>query len=162
MRSADIEYRLPGETKYRTTSWPIHKMVLIIPVEEQTKESGEEEVKATEPRMPDPEAASERKTERTKSNEPLQPKNIAEDNPPGREEVKGKLAQKVKHKKINPRKKANPYNSRQGPREKRGSEGCRSNCETKKREAKKGPTNRLLGSMQGECSVPWEGSVCGP
>jgi hypothetical protein len=132
-------------------------MVLIVPVEEQTKESGEEEVKATEPRMPDPEAVSERKTQRTKSNEPLQPKNIAEDNPPGREEVKGKLAQKVKHKKINPRKKANPYNSRQGPREKRGSEGCRSNCETKKREAKKGPTPRIhargvFRTLGGECA----------
>jgi hypothetical protein len=28
VRSADIDYRLPGETRYRTTTRPIHKMVL--------------------------------------------------------------------------------------------------------------------------------------
>ncbi len=109
--SPDIEYRLPGETKYCTTTRPIHKMVPIVPVEEQARESNEEEVKAAEPRIQNPEAAYERKAQGTKLNESLQPKNVAKDNPPGREEVKGRLVQKVKHKKINPRKKAGKQTS---------------------------------------------------
>jgi hypothetical protein len=35
VRAADIEYRLPGESVFRATTRPIHKLVLIIPVEEQ-------------------------------------------------------------------------------------------------------------------------------
>jgi hypothetical protein len=35
VRAADIEYKLPGESVFRTTTRPIHKLVLIIPVEEQ-------------------------------------------------------------------------------------------------------------------------------
>ncbi len=35
MRAADIEYKLPGESVFRTTTRPIHKLVLVIPVEEQ-------------------------------------------------------------------------------------------------------------------------------
>jgi hypothetical protein len=44
VRSADIEYRAPGESKFRITTKLIHKLVLI-PVEEQTLE---EEYKARE------------------------------------------------------------------------------------------------------------------
>jgi hypothetical protein len=35
VRAADVEYKLPGESVFRTTTRPIHKLVLIIPVEEQ-------------------------------------------------------------------------------------------------------------------------------
>ncbi len=35
MRAADIEYKLPGESVFRTTTRLIHKLVLVIPVEEQ-------------------------------------------------------------------------------------------------------------------------------
>jgi hypothetical protein len=35
VRAADIEYKLPGESVFRTTTKPIHKLVLVIPVEEQ-------------------------------------------------------------------------------------------------------------------------------
>jgi hypothetical protein len=35
VRAADIEYKLPGESVFRTTTRPIHKLVLIIPAEEQ-------------------------------------------------------------------------------------------------------------------------------
>jgi hypothetical protein len=35
VRAADIEYKLPGESVFRTTTRPIHKLVLVIPVEEQ-------------------------------------------------------------------------------------------------------------------------------
>jgi hypothetical protein len=34
VRAADIEYRIPGEARCHTTTRPIHKMVLIIPMEE--------------------------------------------------------------------------------------------------------------------------------
>jgi hypothetical protein len=35
VRAADIEYKLPGESVFRITTRPIHKLVLVIPVEEQ-------------------------------------------------------------------------------------------------------------------------------
>jgi hypothetical protein len=35
VRAADVEYKLPGESVFRTTTRPIHKLVLVIPVEEQ-------------------------------------------------------------------------------------------------------------------------------
>jgi hypothetical protein len=100
VRSADIEYRLPGEMRYRTTMRPIHKMVLIIPVEEQTAGYGEEEAKITEPRRQEPEAQG------TKADEPPRAEDIPKDKPSGKKEIKGKPTQKVKHKKINSRKKA--------------------------------------------------------
>jgi hypothetical protein len=34
-RAADIEYKLPGESVFRTTTKRIHKLVLVVPVEEQ-------------------------------------------------------------------------------------------------------------------------------
>ncbi len=35
VRAADIEYKLPGESVFRTTTRPIHKLVMVVPVEEQ-------------------------------------------------------------------------------------------------------------------------------
>jgi hypothetical protein len=35
VRAADIEYKLPGESVFRMTTRPIHKLVLVIPIEEQ-------------------------------------------------------------------------------------------------------------------------------
>jgi hypothetical protein len=47
VRTADIEYKLPGESVFRMTTRPIHKLVLIIPVEEQASAVNEaEETKA--------------------------------------------------------------------------------------------------------------------
>jgi hypothetical protein len=47
VRAADIEYKLPGESVFRMTTRPIHKLVLIIPIEEQTSAVNEvEETKA--------------------------------------------------------------------------------------------------------------------
>jgi hypothetical protein len=43
VRAADIEYKVPGESVFRTTTRPIHKMVLVIPVEEQTPAAGRAE-----------------------------------------------------------------------------------------------------------------------
>ncbi len=31
VRAADIEYKLPGESVFRTTTRPIHKLVLVVP-----------------------------------------------------------------------------------------------------------------------------------
>jgi hypothetical protein len=42
VRAANIEYKVPGESKFRSTTRPIHKLVLIVPVEEQTMEEEEE------------------------------------------------------------------------------------------------------------------------
>ncbi len=39
MRAADVEYKLPGESVFRTTTRPIHKLVLVVPVEEQNLEA---------------------------------------------------------------------------------------------------------------------------
>ncbi len=35
VRVADIEYKLPRESVFRTTARPIHKLVLVVPAEEQ-------------------------------------------------------------------------------------------------------------------------------
>ncbi len=43
VRAADIEYKLPGESTFRKTTRPIHKLVLIIPVEEQVSAASKTE-----------------------------------------------------------------------------------------------------------------------
>ncbi len=43
VRAADIEYKLPGESVFRTTTRPIHKLVLVIPVEEPGPAVGQAE-----------------------------------------------------------------------------------------------------------------------
>ncbi len=52
VRAEDIEYKVPGEARFRLTTWPIHKLVLIIPVEEQVvkEEEGEGDALKLEPR----------------------------------------------------------------------------------------------------------------
>jgi hypothetical protein len=43
VRAADIEYKLPGESVFRTTTRPIHKLVLVVPAEEQAIAGDREE-----------------------------------------------------------------------------------------------------------------------
>jgi hypothetical protein len=43
VRAADIEYKLPGESVFRITTRPIHKLVLVVPVEEQGTTVGQAE-----------------------------------------------------------------------------------------------------------------------
>jgi hypothetical protein len=43
VRAADIEYKLPGESVFRMTTRPIHKLVLVVPVEEQAIAASQEE-----------------------------------------------------------------------------------------------------------------------
>jgi hypothetical protein len=46
VRSGDVEYKIPGESKFRVTTRPIHKLILVVPVEEQMiEEPGEEKIK---------------------------------------------------------------------------------------------------------------------
>jgi hypothetical protein len=67
VRAADIEYKLPGESVFRTTTRPIHKLVLVVPVEEQifavsqTKEddAGQGQVANLVEEMPAPVRAEE-------------------------------------------------------------------------------------------------------
>jgi hypothetical protein len=64
VRAADIEYKLPGESVFRMTTRPIHKLVLIIPVEEQASVMDKAEEAEAAPTMPrcaevGPEAASQ-------------------------------------------------------------------------------------------------------
>ncbi len=43
VRAADVEYKVPGESKFPVSTRPIHKLVLVVPVEEQTMEEVEEQ-----------------------------------------------------------------------------------------------------------------------
>jgi hypothetical protein len=54
VRAADIEYKLPGEAVYRTTTRPIHKLVMVLPVEEQVAAGGQEKEGGTRPKEPAP------------------------------------------------------------------------------------------------------------
>jgi hypothetical protein len=59
VRAADIEYKLPGESAFRTTTRPIHKLVLIVPIEEQITAAGRAEGEDAEPERPAPLAVEE-------------------------------------------------------------------------------------------------------
>jgi hypothetical protein len=48
IRSVDVEYKIPGESNFRVTTRPIHKLVLVVPVEEQTLREPEEPEKTME------------------------------------------------------------------------------------------------------------------
>ncbi len=59
VRAADIEYKLPREAVFRTTTRPIHKLVMVLPVEEQAAASGQEREGVTRPEEPAPLATGE-------------------------------------------------------------------------------------------------------
>jgi hypothetical protein len=42
VRAADVAYKVPGESKFCMTTRPIQKLVLVVPVEEQTMEDPED------------------------------------------------------------------------------------------------------------------------
>jgi hypothetical protein len=81
-------------------------MVLIIPVEEQTAKGNEEEAKAKGPEAQNPDVVDGNEVQETKRDKPPQAKDVTKADPPGTRGAKGKPIQKVKYKKINPRKKA--------------------------------------------------------
>ncbi len=49
VRAADIEYKLPGELAFRTSTRPIHKLVLVVPIEEQITAADQVEGEDAEP-----------------------------------------------------------------------------------------------------------------
>jgi hypothetical protein len=96
VRSADIEYKLPGETVYRTTTRPIHKLVMVVPVEEQAAAAGPKE----------PELLPLEKPKAGEADELPQARDTPGDNPQRKEKAGKKSTQKVKCKKVNSRRKA--------------------------------------------------------
>ncbi len=54
VRAADIEYKLPGESVFRTTTRPKHKLVLVVPIEEQVVAGGQAEEKEAKPQQATP------------------------------------------------------------------------------------------------------------
>jgi hypothetical protein len=83
VRAADIEYKLPGESVFRTTTRPMHKLVLVVPVEEQAiagDQTEEEDAEAEQPAplaVVEPEPAQQKETKATD----LAPLAIAEPEP---------------------------------------------------------------------------------
>jgi hypothetical protein len=59
VRSVDIEYRLPGEMTFRTTTRPVHKLVTIFPIEEQLAAAEVERERVTRSGQPAPAAPGE-------------------------------------------------------------------------------------------------------
>jgi hypothetical protein len=90
---------------YRTTTRPIHKLVMIVPVEEQIAVSGLGETRTAEPNRQELLLMVEPKTEKAGSGKPPQAGDTPEDDPQNKRGSKEKLTQKVKHKKVNSRKK---------------------------------------------------------
>jgi hypothetical protein len=81
VRAADIEYKLPGESVFRTTTRPIHKLVLVVPAEEQAIAGGQkEEGNAGAERSAPVQQEEARATE-------MAPLAIGEPEPPHREEI---------------------------------------------------------------------------
>ncbi len=54
VRAADIEYKLPGESVFRVTTRPIHKLVLVVPAEEQVTTDGQTGEEGTGKEQPAP------------------------------------------------------------------------------------------------------------
>jgi hypothetical protein len=105
VRSSDIKYRLPGETVYRTITRPIHKLVMVIPVEEQIAASGLGETRAIESKKQEPTSIEGPPVEEGTSGESPQAGDTPGNSPQGLKETKKKVTQRVKHNKINSRKK---------------------------------------------------------
>ncbi len=54
VKSADVEYKIPGENKFRVTARPTHKLMHVVPVEEQTMDKGKLEDEVEEEEETDP------------------------------------------------------------------------------------------------------------
>ncbi len=90
VRAADIDYKIPGEARFRTITQPIHNMVLVIPVEEQMIKSGEERTEAAEPETRSPDKRGGIEVQETGVDKTPQAGGMTEADPPGAKEVKGK------------------------------------------------------------------------
>jgi hypothetical protein len=128
VRAADIEYKLPGESVFRMTTRPIHKLVLVVPVEEQATAAGQEEKEDAGAEQPalraitGPEPVQQEETRATEATPPAMvepsPAHQEEDGlveveedpheavPQPTQKGEGKLRMAVKYKKVISRKKA--------------------------------------------------------
>jgi hypothetical protein len=89
VRAADNEYKLPGESVFRTTTRPIHKLVLVVPAEEQAIAGGQEEegdAGAERPALPAAEEPGPVQQEEARASV-MAPLAIGEPEPPRQEEV---------------------------------------------------------------------------
>jgi hypothetical protein len=88
VRAADIEYKLPGESVFRMTTRPIHKLVLVVPAEEQAIAGEQEEEgdagaeRSTPPAAEEPGPVQQEEARATE----MAPLAIREPEPPRREE----------------------------------------------------------------------------
>jgi hypothetical protein len=69
VRAADIEYKLPGESVCRVTTRPIHKLVLVVPAEEQVTTNGKAEEEGRGDEQPAPLPAARPRPEQQKEAE---------------------------------------------------------------------------------------------
>ncbi len=112
VRATDIEYRLPGEAGFRMTTRPIHKLVMVLPVEEQAVAGVQERervARAEEPAPlaiegPEPPQQEEVEAVETGENLPDEVPQGVMPQPTEKRQERPKLA--VKHKKVISRKKA--------------------------------------------------------
>jgi hypothetical protein len=112
VRAADVEYKLPGETVYRTTTRPIHKLVMVLSVEEQAAAGGQEREGVSRPEEPAqsptgeqvPPSAEEIKVVEVK--EKLPSEDSRDSIPQPTRKTQGKPTLAVKCKKVSSRKKA--------------------------------------------------------
>jgi hypothetical protein len=109
VRAADIEYKLPGEGSFRTTTRPIHKLVMVLPVEEQAVAGEQERERVTRTQEPAPLAIGEpgppqqEEVKAVEAGENL-PDEVPQGAMPQPTEEKPKVA--VKYKKVTSRRKA--------------------------------------------------------
>jgi hypothetical protein len=178
VRAADIEYKLPGESVFRTTTRPIHKLVLIVPIEEQVSVADQAEEEEAEPGQPAPLAEAEPGPAQPElaplaiEPEPAHRGELEmaekEEGPGGAvsrpaQSEKGATRPAVKYKKVISRKKAGTGTNNYCDKAKRGGRDCGCRGEAPEEgETKEGTQRGSTGSAQGECLGPWKGSVCGP
>jgi hypothetical protein len=106
VRAADVEYKLPGESVFRMTTRPIHKLVLVVIVEEQVSAVDQAGGGCAGPGQPAPLAAAEPG--------PLQPGEVGATEmappaigpEPAHQSGKGATRPAIKYKRVISRKKA--------------------------------------------------------
>jgi hypothetical protein len=112
VRAADVEYKLPGEAGFRTTTRPIHKLVMVLPVEEQAVASGQEREGVTRVEEPAPLAVGSQSRPHRRRSKPQRLRRVpTARNPKGAypnllKKKRGRPKLAVKYKKVTSRKKA--------------------------------------------------------
>jgi hypothetical protein len=103
VRAADVEYKLSGETVYRMTTRPIHKLVMVLPVEEQAAAGGPGREGGTRPEGPAPSPTEETKAMEVEERLPIENSHRSKTSAKGRGTRKTYLSGQVQ--KVSSRKK---------------------------------------------------------